>query len=234
MPLLKTIPIDNNGCVYLWKLTEAEAFLAAGTLLSPHSDQRLLGMKSELHRRAFLSVRHLLALAGILDTDLFYDPFGKPHLKDGSFISISHSFTLTALAVHKNIPVGIDVEMKREKILRIAHKFTPYSAQGEQDILLLTHIWACKESVYKMAGRAGLSFLKGIVVWPAADAFYGRIPTKSAIKEEAVLDFDYFELQPFEALEYGGVWGLYLEGTSAREGQAKESYKEALEQNNMY
>ncbi|MFT6722357.1 MAG: 4'-phosphopantetheinyl transferase, partial [Flavobacteriaceae bacterium] len=93
MPLLKTIPIDNNGCGYLWEVSETEAFLAAGILLSPHSKDRLLGMKSELHRRAFLSVRHLMALAGIQDVDLYYDPFGKPHLKDGTFISISHSFT---------------------------------------------------------------------------------------------------------------------------------------------
>lgn len=232
MPLLKTIPIDNNGCVYLWEVSETEAFLAAGILLSPHSKDRLLGMKSELHRRAFLSVRHLMALAGIQDVDLYYDPFGKPHLKDGTFISISHSFTLTALIVHKNIPVGIDVEMKREKILRIAHKFTSYSPQGAQDIKLLTHIWACKESIYKMAGRAGLSFLKDIAVWPTADAFHGRIFSEISAKPNA--SYNYFELQPFKALEYGGVWGVYLEGTSAKMGQAAESYKKALEQNNIY
>ena len=61
--------------------------------LKPESLERVLGMKSELHQRGFLSVRHLLAEFGYKDVDLFYDENGKPHLKDGKHISITHSFT---------------------------------------------------------------------------------------------------------------------------------------------
>jgi len=231
MPLLQTIPIDENGTVYLWEVTESEAFLSQGIQLTPHCQQRMQDMKSELHRRAFLSVRHLMALAGYLDADLFYDTQGKPHLSDGSFISISHSFHVTALAVHKNIPVGIDVERQREKILRIAHKFTPFPVVPKQNVLLLTHIWACKESIYKIASRPGLSFLHHIEVWPAALGFYGRIPKNLAASTDA---FDYFSLHSFEALDYAGVWAVLLEQASASEALALESLAEAKAKNTLY
>jgi hypothetical protein len=42
---------------------------------------RLSKMKSELHQRAFLSVRRLFQEIGHTDLDLHYDAFGKPHIK---------------------------------------------------------------------------------------------------------------------------------------------------------
>ncbi|MCW1954002.1 MAG: 4-phosphopantetheinyl transferase [Flavobacteriia bacterium] len=231
MPLLQTIPIGSDGQARLWEVTESEAFLSQGIELTPHCQQRMQGMKSELHRRAFLSVRHLMALAGYVDQDLHYDAQGKPHLRDGSFISISHSFSLTAIVVHKNIPVGIDVEMQRQKILRIAHKFTPFPLVQPENVLLLTHIWACKESIYKIAGTPGLSFLHHIEVWPAADAFYGRIPKNLAVATEA---FDYFSLHPFEALAYAGVWATLLASRSTNEALAVKSYEVASANNTLY
>ena len=66
----------------------------------------------------------LLLEAGYTDFDLFYDKFGKPHLKDGKEISITHSYNFSGIIVG-NSPVGIDIEKQREKILRIARKFTP-------------------------------------------------------------------------------------------------------------
>ena len=79
-------------------------------------------MKSEIHRRGFMSIRHLMAEAGYVDHDLFYDELGKPHLKNGSNISITHSFNFTAIILSDR-KVGIDIEKRRDKILKIANKF---------------------------------------------------------------------------------------------------------------
>ena len=227
MPLQKTIPIGHNGSVYLWDVTEPELFLSQRISLAPYSVKRLAQMKSELHRRAYLSIRHLMALAGYTDQDLFYDAIGKPHLKDGSYVSISHSFTQTALVVHKNIPVGIDVELQRKKILRIAHKFTPFNAHTSKDILNLTHIWAAKETIYKMASTPGLSFLKDIsVFWRAKNTLGGCIRT-------AQQDV-FYDLNGFEIGDFGGVWGMEIEKASAREGQLKEAYATALKKAQIY
>ena len=126
-------------------------------------------MKSELHRRAFLSIRHLMAEVGYVDHDLFYDDVGKPHLKDGNKISITHSNHFTGIIVSSDTEVGIDIEKQRDKILRIAHKFTPveeYSTIANTDALIrkLTIVWGAKESLYKIYAEPGLSFLGHINV----------------------------------------------------------------------
>ena len=125
-------------------------------------------MKSILHQRGFLSIRHLLAAEGYSDHDLFYDENGKPHLKDGKHISISHSFNFSAIIISE-IEVGIDVEKKREKILKIAEKFTPlkdYQKLYHRDVIIrkLTIVWCAKESLYKSFSRVGLTFLNHIYV----------------------------------------------------------------------
>lgn len=169
MPIYKTITVSPTTSVYLWKVTEPEDELSEGIVLTPHCQNRMDGMKSEAHRRAFLSIRHLLALKGYVDSDLFYDDMGKPHLKDGNHISITHSHNFTGIIVSETDEVGIDIEMQREKILRIAHKFTPiqeYRTLANTDAIIrkLTMVWGAKESLYKIYAQKGLSFLRHIDV----------------------------------------------------------------------
>jgi 4'-phosphopantetheinyl transferase EntD len=155
--------------VYLWKVTEPEDELSQGISLTPHCQNRMDGMKSELHRRAFLSIRHLMAEAGYVDDDLYYDEKGKPHLRDGNKISITHSNHFTGIVISSEREVGIDIEKQREKILRIAHKFTPleeYKTIANTDALIrkLTLVWGAKEALYKIYAEPRLSFLHHIDV----------------------------------------------------------------------
>lgn len=169
MPLYNTLTVNPSIRVYLWKVTEPESELSKGIVLTPHCQNRMDGMKSELHRRAFLSIRHLLAEAGYVDQDLYYDQAGKPHLADGNKISITHSNHFTGIIISSDREVGIDIEMQREKILRIAHKFTPleeYNTIANTDALIrkLTLVWGAKEALYKIYAEPGLSFLHHINV----------------------------------------------------------------------
>ena len=169
MPIYKSITVSPNTQVYLWKVTELEQDLARDVELTVNCQQRVDGMKSETHRRAFLSIRHLLAEAGYEDKDVYYSDFGKPYLKDGNHISITHSHDFTGIIISKTEEVGIDIEMQREKILRIAHKFTPVHeyrtlANTEAVVRKLTIVWGAKESLYKIYAQPGLSFLKHIDV----------------------------------------------------------------------
>ncbi|MFK7811161.1 MAG: 4'-phosphopantetheinyl transferase superfamily protein [Maribacter sp.] len=169
MPLYNTLTVDSAIKVYIWKIEESEKDLATGIELTPHCKNRMSGMKSEMHRRGFLSIRHLMAEAGYVDADLFYDEVGKPHLKDGKHISITHSNQFTGIIVSEKEEVGIDIEMQRDKILRIAHKFTPIEeyrtiANSEALIRKLTVVWGCKESLYKIYAEPGLSFINHIII----------------------------------------------------------------------
>lgn len=169
MPIYKILKVNASTTVYIWNVVESEAALAENVTLTDHCQNRMNGMKSELHRRAFLSIRHLMAEAGYVDADLYYDEVGKPHLKDGNKISITHSNNFTAIIVSSTHEVGIDIEKQREKILRIAHKFTPieeYKTIANTDALIrkLTIVWGCKEALYKIYAEPGLSFIHHIDV----------------------------------------------------------------------
>lgn len=169
MPLYKTITVGTSIKVYIWKVSEPEENLSEGVKLSANSMERIGMMKSEIHRRAFLSIRHLLKEAGYTDNDLFYDTAGKPHLTDGSFVSISHSHNFTGIIISEAVEVGIDIEKQRDKILRIAHKFTPIEeyrtiANTEAIIRKLTLVWGAKESLYKIYATHGISFLHHISI----------------------------------------------------------------------
>jgi phosphopantetheinyl transferase len=167
MALYKTIIVNTHTKVLIWKIEESFEELNRNIQLTNHCQQRLDSMRSEIHQRGFLSVRHLLAELGYTDFDLYYDEKGKPHLKDGKHISITHSFIFSAIIVSDTIPVGIDVEKQRDKILRIAYKFTPlreYKTIANHEVLVrkLTIVWGGKESIYKVYAEKGLSFLKHI------------------------------------------------------------------------
>lgn len=170
MPLYKTLIPNSQTTVKIWKIEESYDDLFQPITLRPESLKRVLGMKSALHQRGFLSVRHLLAEFGYTDADLFYDENGKPHLKDGKHISITHSFTFSGVVV-SDCEVGIDIEKQRDKIGVIAHKFMDYESQYLQVdspdyIRKLTVIWCIKESLYKLFATPGLSFLQHTLVIP--------------------------------------------------------------------
>ena len=161
MPLFKTIHISDDITVFLWEITEDYNELLRQVSLKDTSLARMENMKSESHQKGFLSVRMLLQHCGYTDFDLIYDQFGKPHLKDGKHISISHSFDFSVIALsRKNI--GIDIEQIKEKVLRIAPRFMEMwhleNMHEEEQMKKATVIWGTKEAIFKIKNEAGISF----------------------------------------------------------------------------
>ena len=192
MPLHKTInfsrSVGTTTEILLWKITETLAELSAEVTLNPKNQARFYGMKSELHQRAFLSVRKLLQQKGYTDFDLEYDQFGKPHLKDGKHISISHSHEYATIIISDEI-TGIDIELQREKIIRIAPKFAEKELEfldkdNQEYIRKLTVIWGVKESIFKIRNEAGISFK------------------------------DHIHMLPFEMVDLSGTADLYFQNKS--------------------
>lgn len=167
MPLFKTIHYNATTEILVWKITETFEELFDTVVLNENNSIRLAGMKSQLHQRAFLSVRKLFYLAGYTDFDLYYDEFGKPHLKDGKYISITHSHEFSAIIL-SNETVGIDMELQRDKIIKIADKFCDsefqYLTDNEEYIRKLTVVWGAKEAIFKIRNEKGISFKNHIKV----------------------------------------------------------------------
>jgi phosphopantetheinyl transferase len=178
MPLYKTINFNSSTQILVWKITESYEELYHEVQLNEKSLQRLQGMKSELHQRGFLSVRKLLQEAGYNDFDLQYDESGKPHLNPNNChtepveVSISHSFRFSTIIISDQ-KAGIDIEMQREKILKIADKFVNNkelkrlkSFDNEDYIKKLTTKWGAKEAIFKIRNEKGISFKDHIQVNP--------------------------------------------------------------------
>ncbi len=131
-------------------------------------------MKSQIHQRAFLSVRKLLQEINHTDADLYYDQFGKPHLKskkspsEFTEVSITHSHQFSAIIISTK-KVGIDIELQREKIINIANKFSTEQLDlkvKQNYIKKLTVIWGAKEAIFKIKNEKGISFKDHIQVQP--------------------------------------------------------------------
>ncbi|WGK94987.1 MULTISPECIES: 4'-phosphopantetheinyl transferase family protein [Flavobacterium] len=172
MPLYKTIQHNSSTQILIWNITESFEQLNQEVQLNEKSQKRLDGMKSEMHQRAFLSIRKLLAQAGYSDFDLYYDEFGKPHLINEKHISITHSHHFSAIIL-SNEAVGIDIEMQREKIQKIAHKFVNdkelerlQKINTNDYIKKLTVKWGAKEAIFKIRNEKGISFKDHIQVAP--------------------------------------------------------------------
>ncbi|GAA4759830.1 MULTISPECIES: 4'-phosphopantetheinyl transferase family protein [Flavobacterium] len=161
MPLFKTIRINNDTTIFLWKITEDYNELFCQVSLKDTSLARMEKMKSESHQKGFLSIRMLLQHCGYNDFDLIYDKLGKPHLKDGKHISISHSFDFSAIAL-SNQNIGIDIEQVKEKVLRIAPRFMEMwhleNLSEVDQMKKATVIWGTKEAIFKIKNEVGISF----------------------------------------------------------------------------
>ena len=167
MPLYKSIDVNDFTRVLIWKIDESVEDISKDIELTENCQKRVNSMSSEIHQKGFYSIRHLLKEFGYSDHDLIYDAYGKPHLKDGKFISITHSFQFSAIILSENSAVGIDIEKQRDKIVKIARKFTPieeYKTIANHDALVskLTIVWGAKESLYKIYGKKKLLFLHHI------------------------------------------------------------------------
>lgn len=167
MPLHKVIYLENNAKLYLWKITEDFDTLFNQIRLKDSSLDRLKTMKSESHQKGFLAVRMLLLHNDYNDFDLYYDTFGKPHIKPQGCsikdveISISHSNDFSAIVISDQ-KVGLDLEQLKEKTLRIAKRFMDVShlenLSEEEKIKKATVVWGIKESIFKIKNEKGISF----------------------------------------------------------------------------
>jgi len=201
MPLYKSLTIDADTRLLVWKNTESLEELYSTVNLKDVCVHKLEKMKSEQHQKGFLGVRKLMQHIGYTDFDLFYDANGKPHLKDGKNISITHSYAYSAILVSSR-QAGIDMEMQREKIITISGKFLDkefafLDAANAEYMRMLTVLWGVKESVYKMVSRKGLSFKRDVEVFPF-DLGSGRGETAFSFEDaQARIPFHFLEMEGF-------------------------------------
>lgn len=94
--------------------------------------------------------------------ELLHDPSGAPRLQGpdvppGLHISISHCARTAVVALRENAVVGVDIEMWRDQLLKVAPRFlSPVEQQFFSSRSALLKAWTSKESAFKAAGAPDL------------------------------------------------------------------------------
>ena len=196
----------------IWKIEEQAEDLYSKLQLKDDEKayyQKLSSGKRSLH---WLGTRVLLR--ELLHTDEYIDckvdAHGKPYLVNLPYhISLSHSFDYAAVMISKKQPVGIDIELVKDKVERIAHKFMREEEIASIDeghkIEQLYVCWCAKEAVYKCFGQKEVSFLDNIILEKFKFEGSGLVKAQ-LIKETAPIFYNVGYLQ-FNGYMVGYVTG---------------------------
>ncbi|HEY0055502.1 MAG TPA: 4'-phosphopantetheinyl transferase superfamily protein [Pedobacter sp.] len=196
----------------IWKIEESADDLISQLQLRDHEKQIIDGLNNGKRNLHWLSTRVLLRK--LLNTseyiDCKVDEHGKPYLPDSPYhISFSHSFDYAAVIISKNKPVGIDIEIIKDKIERVSKKFLVESElnfiDDENRIKHLYVCWCAKEAIYKLQGKSNVSFKNHIRLQPFAYNEIGSLTATLQTDQDCSLFEVFFER--FENYMIGFVAG---------------------------
>ena len=169
MPLHQRVNIDEQTQILIWHIEEPLEQLKKDLKLAKADEIRLQKRKILSHQKEFLASRRLLLEAGIPPHSLSHDPNGIPRLESGQQLSITHTKNLAGIALGTK-PLGIDIEVFRPKIRRIATRFLhdqeSFALEGKGTIEKITLIWTAKEALYKALKKKGIIFSEQLMVSP--------------------------------------------------------------------
>ena len=152
-------PLPSNKNILLWHLTESEDTWMDLAEKSGNPFPNRLPNRRDIERFATL----LLLKEAKLEDQLQYNEFGKPVLRNGRFISISHDKNLVGIIVHEQ-EIGLDIQTVEERIHRIANKFCNADELHQfQSAEERTAIWCTKEAIFKYFGT-DVPFAESITV----------------------------------------------------------------------
>lgn len=172
MALVYLRELDNKVRFAIWRIEESAEDLIGRLQLDERERAVLSGLNKGKRTLHWLATRVLLRK--MLNTPGYIncpsDENGKPYLANfPQRISLTHSFDYAAVMMSDDGEVGIDLELVKPKILRIADKFMkPEELEviGNNHIEKLYACWCAKEAVYKLQGNKGVSFKDNMTIQP--------------------------------------------------------------------
>lgn len=168
MPIILHKNIEPKGEVGVWKIEEEEGWFKERLDLYPEERNALSLIKGEGKRKEWLASRWLLhEMSGReVRAACLKDAFGKPHLNNSNYeISLSHSDHVAAVVASPN-PCGIDIQIKVDKITRLADKFLNEQEKQwiDTDHIIedLHLVWGAKEALYKTYSKGKVDFINDL------------------------------------------------------------------------
>lgn len=173
MALVYLRELDSKTRFAIWRIEETAAELTSNVQLNGREKALVEGLnkgKRTLHWLATrVLLRHMLGTTDYIDCPS--DENGKPYLANfPQRISLTHSYDYAAVMMSDDREVGIDLEIVKPKIIRIADKFMKPEELAhihpDTQIDQLYACWCAKEAVYKLQGNKGVSFKDDMTVQP--------------------------------------------------------------------
>ncbi len=183
--------LNKETVIGVWKIEEDLETLLTMVEMSPEDLKRYKVFRSNSRKIEFLSVRALLAEMLGREARIVYNKNNKPFIKDGShFISITHSYKLTAILISRDERVGIDLEYMRVNINAFASKFLNKREKitkrwADRTYHLYIH-WCAKEAIYKICDKEGINIVNDITIEPFDVKESGEI--KGSVSNERIND----------------------------------------------
>ncbi|GAB4025713.1 4'-phosphopantetheinyl transferase family protein [Spirosoma koreense] len=172
------VQIDiNSDCIAtLQSITEDEPTLQLALQLTTPEEEELASISHPAQRIEWMAcriaIRQLVEAQGVVYNGLQKDEFGKPYLIGLPWhMSLSHTTGWAAVALHRQRPIGIDIEPIREQFKRVVPRVLSESevAHAGGDPNRLAVYWCAKEALYKLYGKRQLTFREHLHVDPFAD-----------------------------------------------------------------
>lgn len=171
MPLLLKRKVDHNSELAVWHATESMDYFKDKLNLDAEEGKRLSEMMPH-RQKEWLASRYLLHLISgdKVRRHISKRTTGKPYrIHCPKNISVSHSREHVACIISESV-VGLDIQRKEDKIIRIQHKFISEEEKAhipEDQAIDYYHVfWGAKESMYKAYGLKNLDFKKNMHLYP--------------------------------------------------------------------
>lgn len=173
MPLYQLLQ-HEAGATAIWQTSESVDELHALFVEAATADAAAYAaLSTDKRRKEWLAERLLLHRAFMRSGTIGHRRDGSPYLTaGGAHVSISHSGPFVALSLSAAARIGIDLEQRGPRALRLREKFLSpgeygYDEPEDAETAALT-AWSAKEAAFKLFGRPGISLKNGIRLTHAA------------------------------------------------------------------
>ncbi len=169
----------------VFNVLKINEFISIGILdLKVFSAEQITLNKRELERAGTQFVLKYLLHSQAFE--LCYTLQNKPFLNNRTeHISISHSHDKLVVIINTRKSTGIDIELIRDKVQAIKHKFLNENeiVMANNDVAALITMWAAKEAMYKAYGLKEVDFKQHLFINDLNDGFiYGKIQKDGFLK----------------------------------------------------
>lgn len=207
--LIRKEIIESDCLLGIWEITETreELFNMLSEENQKEAHRYLSGIRSKKRELEWLSIRVILQILTSDNKTVKHTAQGQPFLSDQSFqISISHSKDYAVVLLHKHKKVGVDIENRSDRILKIEKRFISaeeYIDPRNHVLHLILH-WCAKETLYKLMNSTKIIFKEHLHIHPFQIEDKGIINATESLSVDKVSFDIHYEINT----DFVITWGM--------------------------